>query len=45
MPTKDDHSYDGFQIALSIYIKKKKIIIKNLKLKQTHISCTDKIKK
>ena len=39
MPTKGDHSFDGFQITLSIYIKKK------LKLKQTHVLCTDLKKK
>ena len=39
MPTKEDCSPNGFQIAVSIY--KKKIIIK---LKQTQVSCTNKNK-
>ena len=38
MPTKEDYSPNGFQIVLSIYKKK-------LKLKQTHVFCTDIKKK
>ena len=40
MPTKEDYSPNGFQIVLSIYKKKLK-----LKLKQTHVFCTDIKKK